>query len=91
MRPRFLPPQFALTALRQTPDNDRRENAVEIARVVCMQCGRTIRDFKIESGLVSHGLCVDCGAEFARQIDALEPDDAPALAQAPLAVLAAAR
>ncbi len=63
---------------------------MEVARVVCMQCGRTIRDFKIESGLVSHGLCVECGAEFARQIEDLGPEDAPAFAQAPLPALAAA-
>ena len=63
---------------------------MEVARVVCMQCGRTIRDFKLETGLVSHGLCVDCGAEFARQIDSLEPEDVFPFEHAPL-TLAAAR
>lgn len=64
---------------------------MEVARVVCMQCGRTIREFKIETGLVSHGLCVECGAEFAREIDALEPEEAPAFERVPFGVLAAAR
>ena len=54
-----------------------------------MQCGRTIRDFKVEKGLVSHGLCVDCGAEFAREIDSLEPVGMASFEYAPLALAAA--
>jgi DNA-directed RNA polymerase subunit RPC12/RpoP len=62
---------------------------VEVERIVCMQCGRTIRDFKVANGLVSHGLCVDCGAEFAREIEALEPVQASSFELPPLALAAA--
>ncbi len=63
---------------------------METARIVCMQCGRVIRDFRLESGLVSHGLCVDCAAEFARQIEELDPSEAPSVVRAALPILAAA-
>ncbi len=53
-----------------------------------MQCGRVIRDFRRESGLVSHGICVDCAAEFARQIEELDCADS-ARSQAALPMLAA--
>jgi len=62
---------------------------VEVARIVCMQCGRTIRDFKVEKGLVSHGLCVDCGAEFAREIECLGSEEMMSFEYPPLALAAA--
>jgi hypothetical protein len=54
-----------------------------------MQCGRTIRDFKTESSLVSHGLCVQCGAEFAREIDSIELEQVSCFEYAPFAIAAA--
>ena len=62
---------------------------MEVARIVCMQCGRTIRDFKVEKGLVSQGLCVDCGAEFAREIDCLGREGMASFEYAPLALATA--
>ena len=62
---------------------------MEVARIVCMECGRTIRDLKVEHGLVSHGLCVECGEEFARQIEGLEPEGSPSPGYAPFALAAA--
>jgi len=64
---------------------------VEIARIVCMQCERVIRDFGVDSGLLSHGLCTDCAAEFAREIERLEPRDPPPLGPTPYPALARAR
>ena len=63
---------------------------METARIVCMQCGRVIRDFRLESGLVSHGICVDCAAEFARQIEELDHCEAHPGVRATLPVFAAA-
>ncbi len=63
---------------------------METARIVCMQCGRVIRDFRLESGLVSHGICVDCAAEFARQIEELDASEAQPAAHAALPIFAAA-
>jgi hypothetical protein len=54
-----------------------------------MQCGHTIRDFKVEKGLVSHGLCVDCGEEFAREIDCLGREEMASFEYAPLALATA--
>jgi DNA-directed RNA polymerase subunit RPC12/RpoP len=62
---------------------------VETAKIVCMQCGRVIRDFRLESGLVSHGICVDCAAEFARLIEELDLGDARSVAWAASPALAA--
>ncbi len=64
---------------------------MEIKRIVCMQCGRVIRDFGLEAGMESHGLCTECSAEFARQIDALAPARAPAYEGPPLPAFATAR
>jgi hypothetical protein len=64
---------------------------VEIKRVVCMECGRVIRDMGLETGMVSHGLCTGCAADFARQIEALEVQEPTALEVAPLPALAVAR
>ena len=66
------------------------ETRVETARIVCMQCGRVIRDFRLESGLVSHGICVDCAAEFARQIEELDPSQGRSGVHAALPVFVAA-
>ena len=40
-----------------------------VAKVVCMQCGITIRDFRIEGGSISHGLCGPCAHDYAKEID----------------------
>ena len=40
-----------------------------VAKVVCMQCGITIRDFRIDGGLISHGLCAPCAHGYAKEID----------------------
>ena len=41
----------------------------KVSKVVCMQCGITIRDFRIEDGSISHGLCGECAHDYAREID----------------------
>jgi hypothetical protein len=62
---------------------------MEISRIVCMQCGRTIRDFGMATGLISHGLCAGCADMFAREIDRLMPvPDSVVVRLPPLALTA---
>jgi hypothetical protein len=66
---------------------------VEISRIVCMQCGRVIRETKVKGGLVSHGLCIDCAEVFAREIDSIDPAEPvaqPVLAVEPYPALSSA-
>ena len=49
---------------------------MKVAKVMCMQCCSTIRDFG-EEGYISHGLCSRCAWDFARQIDGSPPPPRP--------------
>ena len=40
-----------------------------VAKLVCMQCGITIRDFGVPDGCVSHGLCHECAEDYAKEIE----------------------